>query len=48
MLHLYMYGYICNLLHSYLNLDQWYQSGLLFLYLSLHVPNEVGIQGVRA
>jgi len=29
--HLYIYGHLCNLLRSYLNLDQWYQSGLITL-----------------
>ena len=43
MLHLCIYGYICNFLCSCLNLDQWYKSSMLFLYFSLHVPNEVGI-----
>lgn len=31
-------------MHSYINLDQWYQSGLFFLCFSLHVPNEVKIK----
>ena len=38
MLHPYVYGYICILLCSYLSSVQWYQSGLLFLCFSLHVP----------
>ena len=43
MLHLCIYGYVFILLCSCINLDQWYQSGLLFLDPSLHVPNEVGV-----
>jgi len=41
LLHLCIYDYIYNLLHSYLSSYQWYQSNLLFLCFSLHVPNEV-------
>jgi hypothetical protein len=28
---------------SYINSDQWYQSGLLILDPSLHVPNEIRV-----
>ena len=34
------------LLHSCINLDQSYQSSLIFLDPSLHVPNEVRVYGV--
>ena len=44
MLYLCIYGYLYNFLHSCLNPDQWYQIGVLFLYFSLHIPNEVGIR----
>ena len=42
-LHLCIYGYMFILLRSCINLDQWYQRGLLFLDPYLHVPNEVGV-----
>jgi hypothetical protein len=29
--------------HSLINLDQWYQSSLPFIYFSVHVPNEVRV-----
>ena len=41
-MHICFYGYLGILLRSYINLDQWYQSNLLFLNPSLHVPNEGG------
>ena len=30
-MHICFYGYVCILLRSCINLDQWYQSNLLFL-----------------
>ena len=46
-LHLCFYGYLCILLRSCVDLDQWYQSNLLFLDPSLHVPNKLGLDLVE-
>ena len=39
-MHICFYGYLCIIFC--INTDQWYQSNLLFLDPSLHVPNEGG------
>ena len=41
-MHLYVYGYLRNFFRSCLNLDQWYQSSLLFFSFLCMSPTRSG------